>query len=78
MNVMCGKTEIVSMKHQLSALGVLRPKIAAIRREFPDASGEGEAAVAEVAGVKTEVNDEKLEKVEDAADGDAVVAVTEA
>ena len=32
-NVMCGKVEIESMKHQLTALGVLRPKIAAIRRE---------------------------------------------
>ena len=35
-NVMCGKTEIESMKHQLEALGVLRPKIAAIRRELID------------------------------------------
>ena len=31
---MCGKTEIESMKHQLEALGVYRPKIAAVRREF--------------------------------------------
>lgn len=31
---MCGKVEIESMKHQLTALGVLRPKIAAIRREM--------------------------------------------
>ena len=36
---MCGKVEIESMKHQLTALGVLRPKIAAIRREMV----EGEA-----------------------------------
>jgi hypothetical protein len=35
-NVMCGKVEIESMKHQLTALGVLRPKIAAIRREMVD------------------------------------------
>jgi hypothetical protein len=33
---MCGKVEIESMKHQLTALGVLRPKIAAIRREMVD------------------------------------------
>lgn len=35
-NVMCGKVEIESMKHQLTALGVLRPKIAAIRREMAE------------------------------------------
>jgi len=29
LNVMCGKVDLDSMKHQLSALGVLRPKIAA-------------------------------------------------
>lgn len=33
---MCGKTETESIKHQLEALGVLRPKIAAIRRDFND------------------------------------------
>ena len=34
---MCGKTEMDSIKHQLGALNVLRPKIKAIRREEYDA-----------------------------------------
>jgi hypothetical protein len=37
-NVMCGKTDVEAMKHQLEALNVLRPKIAAIRRIFPEDS----------------------------------------
>lgn len=46
-NVMCGKTDVEAMKHQLGALNVLRPKIAAIRRIFPDTpvAGEAEAEV---------------------------------
>ena len=52
MNVMCGKKEIDSMKHQLAALGVLRPKINATRRDTPSSSssstgtGGGAAAAA--------------------------------
>ena len=33
-NVMCGKTEMDSIKHQLESLSVYRPKIAAIRRDY--------------------------------------------
>lgn len=55
MNVMCGKTEIESMKHQLSALGVLRPKIAAIRKEMVDPDAPVvEAEPAADGAVKTE------------------------
>jgi hypothetical protein len=41
LNVMCGKVEMQSMKHQLEALGVLRPKISAVRKEVP--AGEKKA-----------------------------------
>jgi hypothetical protein len=57
MNVMCGKTEIESMKHQLSALGVLRPKIAAIRKEMVDPEAPAVEVEAEAVAdgvVKTE------------------------
>ncbi len=35
LNVMAGKVEIESMKHQLEALSVLRPKVNAVRVEYP-------------------------------------------
>ena len=50
MNVMCGKKEIDSMKHQLAALGVLRPKINATRRDTPPSSGTGSGGGAAAAG----------------------------
>jgi hypothetical protein len=64
MNVMCGKTEIESMKHQLSALGVLRPKIAAIRKEMVDP--EAPAAEAEAVPDGVVKIEETADAVEDA------------
>jgi hypothetical protein len=57
-NVMCGKTDVEAMKHQLEALNVLRPKIAAIRRIFPEDSVpfmtvKSETATMVVDGVST-------------------------
>jgi hypothetical protein len=65
---MCGKVEIESMKHQLTALGVLRPKIAAIRREMVE--GEVPAvlpydATAVDVTEKTETETEALDVKED-------------
>lgn len=72
-NVMCGKTEIESMKHQLAALGVLRPKIAAIRREFTDTlqSTESNSSATVISAAVT------MEGVVEGVEGEGVVAVTE-
>ena len=62
-NVMCGKVEIESMKHQLTALGVLRPKIAAIRREelpalLPHDAADADADAAPAATSAVDVTEE--------------------
>ena len=66
-NVMCGKVEIESMKHQLTALGVLRPKIAAIRREEVPALLPYDAADADAAPAATSALDvtEEVTNAED-------------
>lgn len=69
MNVMCGKTEIESMKHQLSALGVLRPKIAAIRKEIVDPDAPA---------LKAEPAADDGVKMEDTADADEANPAEEA
>ena len=64
---MCGKVEIESMKHQLTALGVLRPKIAAIRREEVPALLPYDAADADAAPAATSALDvtEEVTNAED-------------
>lgn len=57
-NVMCGKTDVEAMKHQLEALNVLRPKVAAIRRIFsedsiPFMTVKSDTTTAAVDGVST-------------------------
>ena len=68
---MCGKVEIESMKHQLTALGVLRPKIAAVRREEIPAVLPYDAAAAAAAAV--DVTDEILDDKEE----EEIVAATD-
>lgn len=52
LNVMCGKTEIESMKHQLTALGVFRPKISVKQMAVGAVEQAVAAAVAQAAALE--------------------------
>ena len=67
MNVMCGKKEIDSMKHQLAALGVLRPKINATRRDTPSSGSGGGAAAAGAAAAAAAMEQAEAKEEEEAA-----------
>jgi hypothetical protein len=74
-NVMCGKKEVDSLKHQLQALRVLRPKISAPKKDIvAGSSGSGGSGAAGGKGeegkgeVKVEVKGEVKEEVEVAAE----------